>query len=163
MPSVFALEQACPWQLKKGHKIKGCFMSQREAKRAAGSGWKASFNAPPGVPRSMGAADWPRAGQRLLTPSGKRWTREMHEEFAAEEIQSIGRELRYGTRGCSTDSVYRVARINRAIGRARSHLASIGPSTGRRSRVRKLWGLAGKAQKRVDTATNNLAKCLLDR
>jgi hypothetical protein len=56
MPSVFTVEGArCPWMLKKGRKFKGCYDSERAARRAAGGGWKVAFSRPPGVP--MGSSE----------------------------------------------------------------------------------------------------------
>lgn len=113
---------------------------------------------------ALDAAHPTRAGQRGMTPSGKRWSRQFHEEMAAEEVAYIKRTLRWGgghARGCSSEGVYTVSKLNKAIARARCHLASIGPQEGKRTR--RLWGMVGRAQKQVDRVTNDLAKCLLDR
>ncbi len=158
MPSVFTLTSAkCPWQLKKGRKVKGCYRSEREAREHANGGWRPMFSRPPGVPVS--AAHPTRAGQRGMTPGGKRWHRSLHEERAIEEIDYVNRTLRWSWGGCSTTGVYTVSKLNKAVARARCHLAAIGPDAG--PRIRKLWRVAGRAQKRVDDVTNKLAKCLL--
>ena len=90
-----------------------------------------------------------------MTPSGKRWSRSMHESFAVQEINAAKREL--GFIGCGSYGVYAAIRANRSIARARAHLASIGPDAG--SRVRKFWALASKVNKQVDAKNNKLAAC----
>lgn len=98
-----------------------------------------------------------RAGQEGMTPSGKRWSRSMHESFALDDIRLAQSDLRFVN--CDSYGVYAAVKANRSIAQARAHLASIGPDAG--PRVRKYWKLASKVTKQVDAANNKLASCFV--
>jgi len=63
---------------------------------------------------------------------------------------------------CDSGSFYALVKANRAIAGARVHLSAIGPGT-EGPRTRKLWGVVGRMEARVNTKNNALAKCLLRR
>lgn len=90
----------------------------------------------------------------------RRWDRSYHEETAIEEIEAAKRHLR-GAYGCSSEAVYAAVRANRMIAHARTHLVSIGPSDGKRTR--RIWGALGKIENAVNEANNKLATCLRSR
>jgi hypothetical protein len=75
MPSVFTVDgPSCPWVLKKGKSFKGCYQSERAARRAAKKGWRATYSRPPGVTmRGLGSSekDHARAAKSLLNDA---WT-----------------------------------------------------------------------------------------
>ena len=88
----------------------------------------------------------------------KQWTREYHEQFAVEAMESARRELP-STHNCDDRSVYATIRANKDIARARVHLSSIGPQDGKRTR--HLWGALAKVERQVEQASNRAARCAL--
>jgi hypothetical protein len=84
--------------------------------------------------------------------------RAYHEQFAIEAVESAKRELP-STFDCSAGAVYATVRMNRDIARARAHLASIGGHDS--SRTQKLWSAVEQVQRKVDLASNRIAKCVL--
>jgi len=108
----------------------------------------------------------PYEGQRGIKAG--HWTREMHEQFAIEEMNAASREVGWQRSGiperhpgagqCSPSTAYAVIRANRAIAQARTHLASIGPMEGKRTR--RLWVALQRVQRQVDKAGNYVAKCM---
>lgn len=87
-----------------------------------------------------------------------KWPRSHHEEFAIEAVASAKQELP-ATFECSAAAVYATVRMNRDIARARAHLASIGAHDS--ARTQKLWHAVDTVQRKVDLASNRMAKCVL--
>jgi hypothetical protein len=88
----------------------------------------------------------------------KRWGRQYHERMIAEELNYVRLQQPYMF-SCSPEAFYASVRVNRAIAHARTHLVSIGPQEGKRTR--KMWGAVGRAEKVVNEANNRIARCLL--
>jgi hypothetical protein len=103
-------------------------------------------------------------------PSGKgvtkgRWNREMHEDFVVKAIRQledrplimgIGKH-HPGAGKCDRRVIKGIVEANRLIAQARTHLASIGPREGKRTK--KLWAQVGKIDKKIAKANDWLAAC----
>jgi len=109
---------------------------------------------------------YPYAGQRGVKDG--RWTRDYHEDFAIEAMNSASKEISWQKAGiptrhpgvgqCAPSTAYAVIRANRDIARARVHLSALGPADSKRTR--KLWAAIGAVEKRVNEAGNYVAKCV---
>jgi hypothetical protein len=108
----------------------------------------------------------PYVGQKGIKDG--RWTREYHEQFAIEAIQSAAHETRFERAGvrvkhpgagqCAPSTAYAVIRANRDIANARVHLSAIGPASSRRTS--RLWAQLSKIERKVEQASNYVAKCM---
>jgi len=119
MPSVFTVEGACPWMLKKGRKVKGCYQSEAAANRAAGSGWRPVFSRPLGVPMGRGGLGLPRCE---------------HEEWAYTDLRIAQAHLEQALRTENCRDVPKMlALAAERHGRAYAQWKGIGAGFGRRA------------------------------
>lgn len=84
----------------------------------------------------------------------------MHEDAVARVIRKWGNAAIISGRGCSRYGLKNIIEANRDVAQARTHLASIGPREGRRTK--RLWSQIGKIDKRVKTASDSLMKCIVE-
>lgn len=108
----------------------------------------------------------PYANQKGITAG--HWNREYHEQFAIEAIQAASHETRFERAGvklkhpgagqCSPSTAYVVIRANRDIANARVHLSAIGPMESQRTR--RLWAQLAKVERKVEQASNYVARCM---
>jgi len=87
--------------------------------------------------------------------------REWHEEFALQAIKDARRDLRFGA-SCSPNGVYAIARANKEIGHARTHLATLSRG-GVARRTGRFWGMLNRTERAVEKANNAMASCFLDK
>jgi hypothetical protein len=85
-------------------------------------------------------------------------SRAHHEDFARQAITQA-QALRPWLFGCDARALNTLVKMSSALGRARAHLASIGPGP-EGPRTRKLWAIEGQLERAFDRARAEMALCL---
>lgn len=92
-------------------------------------------------------------------PKYTKVTRDWHEEMAISSAKAAANELTW-TRNCGPDAVYALARAERNIAHARTHLASIGFGRAN-ARTKRLWAFVNRRDRQVEEAANRVARCMI--
>lgn len=111
------------------------------------------------------AAFFDRMGARAGgPPKFYKYDRQEHEKRAIDLAQSATKHARQAS-DCDGRSLSRLLDAARDVGKARTHLASLGTGRGGVGRRQgRLWGVVGKAEKFVDKRADNFGRmCKLTR
>jgi len=131
MPSVFTVDgPTCPWVLKKGKSFKGCYQSERAARRAARGGWSVMYSRPPGVSmRGLGSAE------------------KDHTQRAKKLLQDAWTDLERMPQTCY-GGILMAARAKGYVERASAHLNAI-VDRATRKRINNLYGSRNYASRAI--------------